>query len=79
MLANRIASAKTTQIMHTDFSNVLIGIMCFKHTFSLHVKDNLKPYVLQEPFRKEPERLQEQQILALVGWMKQLKGAAILS
>ena len=37
--ANRVASAKTTQMMHNDSSDVFTGIDCFKHTFSLQIKD----------------------------------------
>ena len=52
------------------------SIGCFKGTLSVKVKDNAKPYqmplrhiayALQEPFRKELERLQEQQIIAPLG------------
>ena len=65
--ANRVASEKTTQIMHNCFSNAFAGIGCFKGTFSLQDTDGVKPYkvppryiayALQEPFRKELERLQ---------------------
>ena len=59
--ANRVAITKITQTMHNGYSDVFTGIGYFKCTFSLQVKDDVKPcqaplrhiaYVLQEPFRK---------------------------
>ena len=67
-----MASGKPTQIMHNDYNYVFTGIGCFKCTFLLQIEDNVKPYqvpalceiyVLKKLFRKELERLQEQQIL----------------
>ena len=46
---------------HNEFSNVFMGIGCFKGTFSLKLKDDAKPfqmpprhvaYTLQVPFKK---------------------------
>ena len=67
--AKSVASGKTTQIKHRDFSNVFAGIGCSKDMFSLHIKDGTKScqtlprcmaYALQEPFRKELSSLQDQ-------------------
>ena len=75
MEASRVASEKTTRIMH-NYSDVPTGIGCFKGKFFLQVKDDVKPYqaalryiayALQKPFSKELERLQDQQILATLG------------
>ena len=65
--ANRVASAKTTQITHNDYSDVFTGIGCFKASFLLQIKDDVKQYqitprhvayTLQKLFRNELERLQ---------------------
>ena len=67
MEANKWASAGTTQTIHNEYSNVFTGIGCFKGTFSLQVKEDKTPcqvlprpvvYALQEPLKKELERLQ---------------------
>ena len=66
-------SAKTTLKIHNKYSNVFTGVMCFKGTFALLVRDDTKTYqalprhiiyVLQEEFTKVLTRLQESQILA---------------
>ena len=71
-----MACAKTMQIMYNDFSNVFARIKCFKGTFSVQANDCEQPYqgltrhesyTLQEPFRKELDRLQDQLILAPLG------------
>ena len=65
-----VASQKITQIMQNYYNDEFPGIWCLKGTFSLHTKDNAKPYlvppryeayVLHEPFRKELVGLQDQQ------------------
>ena len=62
--------------MHNEYMDVFTTIGFFKGTFSLKVKDNVKPYqvpsrciahTLQEPFREELKMLQDQQILAPLG------------
>ena len=62
--ADRVASTKTTQMMHNDDSDVFKGIGCFKGMFSLQIKDDVKPYqalpkgvayALQGPFKMELE------------------------
>ena len=62
--------------MHDEFSDVFIGIVCFKGTFSSQIKDDVKhyqvlsryvAYKLQELFRKILERLQKHQIMTLLG------------
>ena len=66
-------SVKTTQLMHSDYSDVFTGIWCFKGTFLSKIKNDVNLYqvelrhvvcTLHEPFIKEKERLQELQILA---------------
>ena len=77
-----MAGAETALKIHVEFSDVFTGIGCFKGTFSLQVKDDMKPYqmpprcityVLQEPFKKELERLQEHEIHAPLGMDKMAK------
>ena len=74
--ADRVASAKTMQIMHYDYRNLFTGIRCFKGIFSMQIKDDVKPYQappkhiaysLQEVLLKELKMLQDQQILAPLG------------
>ena len=69
-------SIKTTQMMHNDYNDVFTGIGCFKGTFSLQTKDDVKSYqapprhatyALKKTFKKELERLQGQEILAPLG------------
>ena len=71
-----MASAGTMLRMHHEFSDVFNGIECFKGTFSLQIKDDAKPYqallrhvvyALNDPFKKELERLQDHQILTPLG------------
>ena len=73
MEADKMASAKTTQLMHNDYNDSFTRIWCFKGIFLLKIKDGIQQYqkpprcvanVLKEPFRKELEKLQGQQILA---------------
>ena len=54
-----VTSAKITKELHSKYSNAVSGIECFKDTFSLWVKEVMKPYqalpshvmyALQEPF-----------------------------
>ena len=58
---------------HNEYNDLFTGIEYFKGTFPLQAKGDPKPYqvlpkhigyALQEPFRKELERLKEHQILA---------------
>ena len=58
---NRATGAKTTMKIHNKFSDVFTGILCFKGTFSLKIKEDTQPYqvlprdvtyALQEPFTK---------------------------
>ena len=42
--ANRVASAETTLNMHDNFSDIFPWIGCFKGTFTIQVKDDVKPY-----------------------------------
>ena len=67
---------KTTPEICNGDSYVLTGSGSFRGTFLLQVKDNMKPhwmscmcitYALQEPFKKELERLQEHKIEAPLG------------
>ena len=44
MEANRVASVETTFKIQNEYSYVFTGIGCFKGTFSLQVKDAVKPY-----------------------------------
>ena len=69
------ASAKITWEMHNDY-HVFPGIRCFKLRLSLQVKEGGKPYQapprhvaysLQEPYKKELENLQKQQIILALG------------
>ena len=52
--------------MLNDYNDISSGIGCFKDTFSLQVKEGMKPYqtlpqhiafALQEPFKKELQQL----------------------
>ena len=74
--ADMAMSAKTMQELHYKYSDVFIGIGCFKDTFPLQVKEGVNPYqvpprplsyMLQVPFKKKLGRLQEQQIMAPTG------------
>ena len=83
MKADRRTSAQTTCGMHSEYSSELARIGCFKGTFSLQIKDDMKPYqalprcigcAVHEPLiKKELERLQEHQILVLLGVDKTAK------
>ena len=42
MEANKAASAETTQTIHNEYSDIYAGIVCFRGTFSLHVKDDVR-------------------------------------
>ena len=62
MEANQMASTKATQIQHNDYSDVFAWIRCYKGTFPLWIKDDMKlyhvlprhvPCTLKEPLRKE--------------------------
>ena len=64
----RVGSAETTLKIYDEFNDVLTGTGSFKGTFSLQVKDNVRPYqvlpryvayALQESFQIGLERLQE--------------------
>ena len=74
--------------MHDEYKDIFTGNGCFKGTFSLQVKDDAKPYQLplrhiahplQEPFKKEPDRLQKHQILAPLKVGEKPNGATALS
>ena len=69
--ADKVTSAKSALKIHNEYSNVFTGNRCSKGTFSLQVKDDVKPYqiscAIQEPFKKEMERLQGRQILMSLG------------
>ena len=65
MEADKVASAKTTQKIQNDYSDVFTGLRCFKDTFFLQIKDGMKlyqtptrhvAYSLWEPFRKKAMR-----------------------
>ena len=73
MEGERTASAETRLKVHNGYSDVVIDIRCIKSTFSLQVKDDVKPYqmwprqveyALQTSFKKELERPQDHLILA---------------
>ena len=52
------ASAKTTKKIHNECSKVFTRNGCFKGTFSLHIKDDVKPYqVLPRHVAYAPEKL----------------------
>ena len=82
---DRATSTKTKIKIYNEFSNMFTGIGCFKGNFSLSLKDAM-PYQVppggvaytQEPFRKELERLQEEQILGQLGVDKPLNGASFI-
>ena len=70
--ADMMASAKITKELHKKYNEVFTEIGCFEGTFSLEVKEGMKPYqapprcmayMLHEPMTTEIERLQEQQII----------------
>ena len=44
MEADRLASEKTMQVIHNDYSDVFTGIWYFKGTFLLQIKDDAKLY-----------------------------------
>ena len=46
MEANRVTSAKTTQIMYNGYNDISRGIGYFKGTFSLEIKDMMTDQVL---------------------------------
>ena len=67
----REVSAETMSKTQNECSDVFTANGCLKGTFSLHVKDDVKPHQVslkhianthQEPFRNKSGRLQEQQI-----------------
>ena len=47
MEAYRGVSVETTLKIHDEYSDVFTGIGCFKGTFSLQVKDDVKAYQVQ--------------------------------
>ena len=60
------ASAKLTKTIDNEFKDVFSGIGCSQGTFSLHVKEEIKPcqglprhmaHMLQNPFKEELESL----------------------
>ena len=66
------ARALLTQEIHNKFKVVFTVIGCFKGTYSLQVKEGVKPYqvpsrcityVLQTPIRDELGQLQKQQLI----------------
>ena len=76
MEANRMACTKTTQTVHNEYRNVFTGVWMPKRQILFQVEDDMKlyqvsprhvVYALQEPFVRELERLQDQQMLAPLG------------
>ena len=74
--ADKSNSKAMTQRIHKEYGEVFKGIGCFKGTFSLQLKLDSKPYqappkhiayVLQKPFQKELQRLQELDIIMPLG------------
>ena len=72
-------SAKITQQLQRYFQNVFTGIVCFDGTFSLQVKADSKPYLvqplhvayaLQKPFKEELELLKQEDIIPQLGMDK---------
>ena len=64
------------QQLQKDFKDVFTGIGCFDGTFSLEVKLDSKTYqaplrhvanALQNPFNKELEQLQQQNVIMPLG------------
>ena len=62
--------------MHTEFDNVFNGIGCFEGTFLLQLKPDSRPYqapprhvayALQKSFKDELDRLQQLDIITLLG------------
>ena len=73
--SNKKRSTETTEQLHKEFEDVFNGIGCFNGTFSLQIKLDSKPYqvpprcmtyTLHKPFEEELERLQKQDIIALL-------------
>ena len=71
-VADKRASAVLANKIYNKFSDVLSGTGCFEGTFILQVKEGSKPYeaaprrvacALQEPVKKELDRLQRQQVI----------------
>ena len=63
------ASRLIAQKIHSKFSDVFTGIMCFKGTFKLQVREGIQRYqvsarrvvyMIQEQLKEELERLQKQ-------------------
>ena len=73
---DRRASTEITEQLQRDSEDVFNGIGCFGGKFSLQLKLDSKPYkshlrhvayALQEPFKEELERLQQQDTLTQLG------------
>ena len=69
-------NAEATHQLHKEFEDVFNGIGCFDGTFLLQLNPDRKPYqvplrcmayTLQKLFEEELERLQKQNIIALLG------------
>ena len=82
-----VESANITQELHNKYKELFSGIRYCKGAFPLQDKEGTKPYqtpprhvayALQEPFKKDLERPQEQQIIVALGvevtatWFKSL-------
>ena len=74
--AEIVVSTKIPQELHNRYSGAFQAYSCFTGTFSLQFKESAKPYqalprcmasTLQEPFTKELERIQWQQIKVPLG------------
>ena len=85
---DRATSTKIKLKIHNESSGFFTGIGCFICNFSLKVKEDTKlyqasprckAYALKVPFRIELKRLNEQQIVVLLGVDEQLNGATALS
>ena len=77
--ADLVASAKTTPGLHSENWYLFTDMGAFKGTFPLQVKEGTKTYqspsrhmayAIQEPLKRN-KRLQEQQIIVLLGLMRQ--------
>ena len=73
---DRRKSAKLTHQIHMEFDNVFNGIGYFEGTFSLQLKPDSRPYqsplrhvsyVLQKPVKDKLDRLQQLDIITLLG------------
>ena len=77
-----------TQRSHSEFSSVFVGIGCYGVTFKLRVKEGsysyqapprIVIYALQQPLKKELDRLQKQQITVPFDVNEHQSGATVSS